>query len=115
MITDLYFRALNILRIYKLSVLLSMHPMPQKPEFETVEQFITFVGRERFQTELEYSTQLVHRAIKTGLMPAPWFIKVRALCNDLGVMTPEHLFRWEHKRHNKQNVNSAPQVQGATP
>lgn len=89
--------------------------MPQKQTFKTVEQFISFVGRERFQTELDYSTQLVHRAIKTGLMPAPWFLKVRALCNDLGVMTPEHLFRWEHKRHTKQNVNSDDQVQGLAP
>ena len=72
--------------------------MSQKKSFQTVEQFISYVGRERFQTELDYSTQLVHRAIKTGLMPAPWFIKVRAFCDDHGIETPEHLFRWERKR-----------------
>lgn len=86
--------------------------MQIKSQFETVEQFITFVGRDRFQSDLGYSTQLVSRAIKTGLMPSPWFIAVRGLCNDLAIRTPEHLFRWERKKHTKQNDNGTGQVQG---
>ncbi len=86
--------------------------MLDKPSFETVEQFISYVGRRRFQTNLELSTQLVSRAIKTGLMPSSWFIDVRGLCNDMGILTPDHLFRWKDKRHVKQNANGVGQIQG---
>lgn len=87
-----------------------MHPM-DKTTFETTGQFIRFVGRKRFEAEVGVKTQVVTRAIRDGLMPARWFLSVRRLCNDLGVMTPEHLFRWQHGRCNKQNVNSGETIQ----
>lgn len=81
-----------------------MHPMDTNTKFDTVGQFIQFVGRKRFEAELGVKTQVVTRAIRDDLMPARWFLSVRGLCNELGVMTPEHLFRWQHGHCNKQNV-----------
>jgi hypothetical protein len=81
------------------------------PQFETVRDFIAHVGRDRFQTATGYSTQLVTRALSTGLMPSGWYLNVRSFCNTLGVMVPEHLFRWDQKQSSKQYANCLQKTQ----
>jgi len=86
-------------------------------KFETVREFVEFLDRKRFQDTLGHSAQVVTRAIRDNQMPAHWFIGVRGLCNEIGVMTPEHLFKWTHpepsnKHFSKQNANYAGEVQG---
>lgn len=63
-------------------------------EQDTIEKFISNVGRSRFERELGLKTQLVTRAISDGLMPSPWARDVRIWCEARGVKFPEHLFKW---------------------
>lgn len=39
-------------------------------------------------------TQVITRAIAENTMPTAWFIRVRTLCDEGGIETPEHLFKW---------------------
>lgn len=80
--------------------------MKKNSTFPNVKDFIDFVGRRKFQDSLGHTPQVVSRAIKNSEMPAHWYIGVRRLCNDLGVFTPEHLFKWTHPEPiNKQPAN----------
>lgn len=86
--------------------------------FTSVRDFIEHVDRDRFQTTLGHTPQVVSRAIARNVMPAHWFLGVRGLCNELGILTPENLFQWSrpepaNKSDNKQYAKSPAEIQGA--
>ncbi len=90
--------------------------MENTGKFETVREFFDFVGTKRLHS-LGFSDQLLSRARNKNKIPTGWFIVLRTVCNDLGVLTPEHLFSWtDAKRapsNTKQNVKSEIGFQGA--
>lgn len=99
--------ALSNLRIYKLRVLRSsIAPMARR--FVTVLDFVTFVGRARFERELGHSQQVISRAVSTNRMPAHWYFACRDWCREMGITVPEHLFRQcqrPNRANSKRNAN----------
>lgn len=65
---------------------------------ETVKDFITRIGRDRFTEETGLLPQVISRAITENTMPPGWFPAVREICLARGEDVPEHLFRWARKR-----------------
>ena len=65
---------------------------------DTVSDFITRIGRDRFTKETGFLPQVISRAISENIMPAGWFPAVRDLCNASGEPVPEHLFRWTSRQ-----------------
>lgn len=110
------FSALSILRIYKLSKMRRLEVMVHNQAIPTVKALVKTIGRDRFQSALGHKPQVVSRAMAEGVMPAHWYWGVRDLCNAVGVVTPEHLFKGYQDRiapkPTKQYANLATKSQG---
>lgn len=89
--------------------------MAKSPTYKTVRDFIEAVGRSNFQDSLGHSTQVITRAIADDTMPAHWYVPVRDWCAEIGIVAPEHLFKWSRKPPAvpTQFANGESQFQGA--
>ena len=81
------------MRIYKLLKLFSLQNMEHFHKHGTVTEFLDEVGRIGFQNAIHVGTQSVTRAKTEGFFPDGWYWKTRNYCDEIGVRTPEHLFR----------------------
>jgi hypothetical protein len=63
----------------------------------TVAEFLTEVGRTKFEQVLGHSPPVVTRAKNEGFFSSSWFIGIRNLCAKTGMDCPEHLFKWHVK------------------
>ena len=82
--------------------------MDKKYEFQTVEQFVARVGRQRLQTFLDKHTALMGRAIKENVFPDGWYWKIKDFCLAAGVEAPVNLFRSHPDNRAVVDVKSAP-------
>jgi hypothetical protein len=62
-----------------------------------VAEFLTEVGRTKFEQVLGHSPTVVTRAKNEGFFSSSWFIGIRNLCAKTGMDCPEHLFKWHVK------------------
>lgn len=56
--------------------------------------FIYLIGRSEFEQFVGISPQVVSRALKENAMPCHWYMRVKALCAEIGIECPDHLFKW---------------------
>lgn len=59
----------------------------------TVREFLVDVGRADFQKATGLRQTCVQRAINENVFPDRWIWKIRPFCHEMGLATPEHLFR----------------------
>ena len=94
------------MRIYKLRKMRSLSSMNNPI---TMKEWLSLVGRQRFETETGRSAQLVSRAVSEGLMPPGWYKTTRDWCVRNNFDVPDHLFKWTEPKGGslptKQNAN----------
>jgi len=61
---------------------------------DTVSAFIETVGRQGFAEQTGFAQQSISRAISENVMPARWYLSVRAICVARDITVPDQLFRW---------------------
>ena len=64
----------------------------------TVSDLLEIIGRDRFTAETGFKPQVISRAVVENIMPAGWYLAVRAICEREGIAVPEELFRWADRR-----------------
>ena len=76
---------------------------------DTVSEFIEILGRQGFADQTGFAQQSISRAISENVMPARWYLAVRAICLARGIVVPDQLFRWADR------CGSAQRRPGAAP
>ena len=61
---------------------------------DTVSEFIEALGRQGFADQTGFAQQSISRAISENVMPARWYLAVRAICLARDIAVPDELFRW---------------------
>jgi hypothetical protein len=74
--------------------LIKLRGMRSLVRMDTVSAFIETVGRQGFAEQTGFAQQSISRAISENVMPARWYLAVRAICVARGIAVPDQLFRW---------------------
>jgi len=92
------------LRIYKLRKMRINNLMTE------VSKFLEEVGRDRLVVRFGFRSQDISRAVRENKFPSGWFPYIRALCEELELAVPEHLFRWSNvpKRKKETEMDNPP-------
>ena len=61
---------------------------------DNVSAFIETLGRQGFAYQTGFAQQSISRAISENVMPARWYLAVRAICEARDSAVPDDLFRW---------------------
>ena len=74
--------------------MIKLRDMRSFPRMDTVSEFIETLGRQGFAEQTGFAQQSISRAISENLMPARWYLAVRAICVARDIAVPDQLFRW---------------------
>ena len=74
----------------------------------TVSAFIETLGRQGFAEQTGFAQQSISRAISENVMPARWYLAVRAICLERDIAVPDQLFRWADRCGPAQRRAGAP-------
>lgn len=61
---------------------------------DNVSAFIETLGRQGFADQTGFAQQSISRAISENMMPARWYLAVRAICEARDIAVSDDLFRW---------------------
>lgn len=88
--------------------LIKLRVMRSLSRMDTVSAFIETLGRQGFADQTGFAQQSISRAISENLMPARWYLAVRAICVARDVAVPDQLFRWADRCGHTQRRAGAP-------
>ena len=74
--------------------LIKLRKMRSIARMDTVSAFIETLGRQGFADQTGFAQQSISRAISENVMPARWYLAVRAICVARDIAVPDRLFRW---------------------
>ena len=74
--------------------LIKLRNMRSFPRMDNVSAFIETLGRQGFADQTGFAQQSISRAISENMMPARWYLAVRAICEARDIAVPDDLFRW---------------------
>ena len=74
--------------------MIKLRDMRSFARMDTVSEFIETVGRQGFADQTGFAQQSISRAISENVMPARWYLAVRAICVARDIAVPDQLFRW---------------------
>ena len=88
--------------------MIKLRVMRSLSRMDTVSAFIETLGRQGFADQTGFAQQSISRAISENLMPARWYLAVRAICVARDVAVPDQLFRWADRCGHTQRRAGAP-------
>ena len=88
--------------------MIKLRDMRSFPRMDTVSEFIETLGRQGFAEQTGFAQQSISRAISENLMPARWYLAVRAICVARDIAVPDQLFRWADRCGPAQRRAGAP-------